>query len=408
MMLFSTLQAEVKRRALRDQSGTTFDTAVKNVINTSLYRLAREAKWRVLRRESSFDTVTSYTTGTGAVEVTNGSKNVTVTGATFLTNNIQPGRLINLGGSNKVYTIKTITGETTLTVDINYDGTTSTTQSYSIYPQQVYNVPIQASHRIFLWHREWGYPYQLQFKTDQEFYDRGYDDKTTGIPECYRMWKADMVNEQLKAASIVKVSSSSASDTTPKITVFGTVSGYPDFEQVTLTGTTAASGTKSFTAIERVVRDSATVGRVTITNSAANTTVSVIPVGNTTAGIMYRKVSLYPLPTTVFPIQVYYYKDPYYLVNDYDVHELGGDFDEALILLSVAKMKYETSQAEGDRWGAMYKDEVANLRKTNVDKLDFYPTLSKPKDSRGNMTEGAVHPYLLTRQIGGAYGLRVR
>jgi hypothetical protein len=35
MMLFLDLINEVKRRATRDQSGTTFVTAVKNIINTS-------------------------------------------------------------------------------------------------------------------------------------------------------------------------------------------------------------------------------------------------------------------------------------------------------------------------------------------------------------------------------------
>lgn len=399
MMLYSDLIADVKRRATRDQSGTTFDTPVKTIINTSLYRLAREAKWRVLRRESSFDTVTSYTTGSGAVTVNEDSASVSVTGATFLTDNVQIGRFVDLGGSNKIYIIKTITSETTFTVDSVYDGDDSTTQTYEILPQQIYNVPIQASHRIFLWHREYGSPYQLEFKTDQQFYDEGYDDTSVGTPEIYRMWGTDMVINQLKAASIIKANSSSASDTTQKVTIFGNVSGYPDFEQISLTGTAAASGSKSFTVIERAVRDAATTGRVTLTNSAANTTIAVIPIGDTTAGIMYRKISLYPLPDSVFPMQVYYYKDPYYLVNDYDVHELGGDFDEALILLSVAKIKYETSQEQGDKWFGMYKDEIANLRKTNVDKFDYFAKLSKPRESRGRSNE-MIHPQLSRRQFG--------
>jgi len=400
MMIFSDLQAEVKRRATRDQAGTTFDTAVKNIINTSLYRLAREAKWRVLRRDSSFDTITSYTTGTGAVTVEEDSKNVSVTGAKFLTDNVQVGRLVKFGGSSTIFTIKTITSETAFTIDMDYDGDDATDEDYEIYPQQIYNLPIQVSHRIILWHREWGYPYQLDFLTDQQFLERGYDDKTTGIPIAYRMWSIDMVKEQLKAASIIKASSSSASDTTQKVAIYGVVSGYPDFEQISLTGTAAASGSKSFTIIEKVAKDASTTGRVTITNSAANTTIAVLPVGDTTSGIIYRKVSLYPLPNSVFPIQVYYYKDPYYLVNDYDIHDLGGDFDEAIILLSVSKIKYETSQEQGDKWYAMYKDEVANLRKTNVDKFDFFPTLNKSKDSRFARGNDLVHPYLDKRQFG--------
>ena len=34
-LLFSELQSEVARRATWDQSGNEFDTAIKNIINTS-------------------------------------------------------------------------------------------------------------------------------------------------------------------------------------------------------------------------------------------------------------------------------------------------------------------------------------------------------------------------------------
>ena len=211
------------------------------------------------------------------------------------------------------------------------------------------------------------------------------------------MWGSDMVIEQIKSASVISVVSSSTSDTTQKVTVFGTVSGYPDYEQISLTGTTTANGTKSFSSIERVVKDASTTGRITVSANTAGTTLAVLPVGDTTAGIIYRKINIWPLPNSVFPIQVYYYKDPYRLVNDYDVHDLGGDFDEAIILLSVSKIKYETSQVEGDRWYDMYKDEISNLRGTNVDKFDFFPHLLRPKSYNNNTM---VHPHLLRRQFG--------
>ena len=79
MAIFSELQADVKRGAVRDKSGTEFDTAVKRAINRAVNRLSRECRWRPLRRESSISTVTSYTEGTGAVSVTEDSTAVTVT-----------------------------------------------------------------------------------------------------------------------------------------------------------------------------------------------------------------------------------------------------------------------------------------------------------------------------------------
>ena len=138
---FSDLQAEVARRATRDQSGTQFDTAIKNGINSSLFRVAREALWRQLRRKTTFDTIIKYNSGSGGGTFTKDSKSITVVGATFLTDNIAVGRRINLQGSSKNYTIATITGETTLTLDQNYTGTTiSGSGTYSILAQEEYNM----------------------------------------------------------------------------------------------------------------------------------------------------------------------------------------------------------------------------------------------------------------------------
>jgi hypothetical protein len=403
---YKDLQDEVKRRATKEEGGTQFDTAVKNVINTSLFRISRDALWRPLRRKATFNTVTTYTTGSGGGTFTSGSKSVTMVGATFLTDDIQPGRRMTLQGSNIDYTIKTITGETTLTVDVNFDGTTiSGTGTYSILPQEEYNVPIQASHRMFMWHEQYGYPFMMSYITDQDFYSHGLYNTITSIPEAYRMWGEDWVVEQVKEGSVISVSSSVTTDNNICITIFGTVAGYPDFEEILTDpsdGTTASVGSKSFTSVERVTKASNSTGRITATANSANTTVAVIPVGDTTGGIKYSKCQLYPLPNKVFPMQIQYYKDPYRLVNDNDMHELGGDFDEAIILFCSAKINYETNKDEGNDFMAMFRDEVASLRRNNVDKIDWFPKL---RGRRGGGI-GKVHVNLLYRQVGPHFGRR--
>ena len=363
---YKDLQDEVKRRATKEEGGTQFDTAVKNIINTSLFRTCRDALWRPLRRRGTFNTVTEYNTGSGGGTFTSGSKNVTMVGATFLTDDIQIKRRITLQGSNIEFTIETITGETTLTIDQNFDGTTvSGTGTYSILPQEEYNVPVQSSHRLFMWHEQYGYPFMMSFITDQDFYSHGLYNTTTSIPEAYRMWGEDWVIEQVKEASVITVSSSVAADTNIAITVFGTVSGFPDFEIITTNasnGTTDAVGSKLFSTVERISKGALSTGRITATANSANTTLAVMPVGDTTAGIQYAKAQLYPLPNKVFPMQIQYYKDPFRLVNDDDIHELGGDFDEALILLSAAKINFETNKDEGNDFFQMYTDEIRSLR----------------------------------------------
>lgn len=330
MLLFSDLVSEVKRRSTRDQSGTTFDTAIKNTINSSLFRLSREALWKCLRRATSFSA-------------------------------------------------------------------TASTEEFVLAPQ--------VSDRFFMWHEDYGYPYVMKYIPEQKFLSMGIDKDGTGTPTHYRMWTTDMVKAQPSAASVITVVSSSAADTTQVVTVFGIVSGYPDYETISLNGVTGVAGTKSFTSVDRITKNATTTGRITATSNSAAVTVAVIPTGDTTAGLIYRKVKLYPLASAAVTMNVYYYKDPYRLVADGDVHELGHDFDEALILLSTAKMNYEQNKEEGDKYSALYKDELKTLKKTNVDKIDWFPKLQ-----RGNQSSSIIpllHPQLSYSQVGVSYGPRV-
>lgn len=409
MFTFADMVNEVRSRVTLDKASTEFDTTIKNTLNTSLFRVARERNWRVLRRFTTFETTASYTTGTGAVSVTNGTKSVTVTGATFLTNNIEIGQRIDLGGSNLPYVIKTITGETTLTVDRNYDGTTSTTQSYEIFGKESYNLPIQAGRIYSLWHEDYGYPYTMHYIKDLDFFSKGISLDDSDTPICWRQTDSNGVLVQPKKAGVLTLASSSSSDTSINVTVYGTVSNYPDYETITTNssdGTTEVSGTKSFDpgSIERIIKDSSSVGRLTLTADSGNTTVSVLPVGDREGGVMYYKVQIFPFPSRVFPINVIYYKDPHRLTQDRDVHELGQEFDEAIILLTCSKLSYMQSKDVADKFFALYTDEIKSLAKRNMDTiLNRFDSLRSPVVNRTTAAGGK----LFYSQLGGNYGPRV-
>lgn len=333
MFTFKDLQDEVKRRATVDQGGTTFDTAIKNIINTSLFRLAREAYWRVLRREQTI----SITTST-----------------------------------------------------------------------EEFNLPAQVTQRMFMWHEDYGYPYLMQYVPEKEFISYGIDRTQTGTPTHYRMWSVDMVETQPTSASVITVQSTDSSDTSIGVTIFGIVSGYPDYEVITTNssdGTTSVAGSKSFTSVERVVKNGSSVGRITATSNSGAVTVATIPVGDTTAGIMYHKIKIYPQASSSFNMNIYYYKQPYRLVNNGDVHELGQDFDEALILLACMKLKSEQNQKEYQDFRSQYRDEMRSLRKTNIDKMDWIPKLKSEFNSANN--NSLITPYLSYRQVGSQFGPRV-
>lgn len=409
MFTYADLKYEIKRRATRDQGGTQFDIGIGNVTNSSLLRLAREKPWRVLRRKTTFMTVTSYTTGSGAASVTSGDATVTVTGATFLTDQVTIGRKVKFSGSGKFYYITQFTSETVMELDYPFDGTTASDNTYEILPQEEYNLPPEVSHRMFMWHEMYGYPFKLQYITDQDFFSHSAYLSIKYIPTHYRMWGTDMILKQLTKPSVVTVSSSSTSDINIPITVMGYVSGYPDFEVITTNasdGTTTVDGSKSFQSVERISKGAATVGRITATGNSTIDTLAVMPTGDTTAGIQYKKIQLYALPLYAQPIHVQYYKDPYRLVNDNDVHELGQEFDEAIILLATAKLKAEQNlQAEADRFMILYTNELSTLVKNNCDKIDFFPALKRPKNTSSDML---VSSNLLFRQAGPYFGPSTR
>lgn len=401
---FSDLKSEVKRRATKNQGGTQFDAGINNVINTAMWRVAREARWRSLRRQTTFDTVAKYSTGTGAVTASTNSKNITISGATLLTDDIRIGRYMKISDSSTHFKISTITGETTLTLNQNFDGTNITSGTYSILGQEEYVLPIQVGHSAFMWHSAYGYPKMLEYIPTMEFYQAGVTDTQENIPCAYRMWGVNTNIEDLKASSVVTISSSSVTDTSIAVTVFGVVSGYPDYEIITTDssdGTTSVAGTKTFTSVERITKNQVTTGRITCTGNSGGTTLSVLPVGNTTTGPYYTKIQLYPLPNRVFPVNVLYYKVPYQLVSDGDVPELGEEFSEAIILLATTKLKAEQNQKEDIDFMQLYKDEIDSLKKTNVDKIDWLPKLQRPNAFNDSFTGG-----LRYSQIGssGLYG----
>lgn len=399
---FSELKAEVKRRATRDQGGTQFDTSISNIINTSLFRLARECPWRQLTRKATFATTATYTTGSGSLTATNGSKSFSVSGGSLLTDAITIGQRIAIGGSTQRYIIQSITSNSAFTTNLSYDGTNTAAGTFSIYGKEEYNLPIQTGRIGIIWHEAYGYPMKMEYVTDSDFYGANVVIENQRIPVYYRMWTDNWVMSQPSAASVVTVSSSAAADVAKNITVFGTVAGYPDFETIITDGsdgTTPVAGLKSFSAIERISKDSTTTGRITVTSNSALVTVAVLPVGYSTNGIQYKKIQLWPLPTTVFNINVQYYKDPWRLVNDTDIHEMGHEFDEALILLASSKIKFQENQDDGVSFFKLYEDELRVLRKMNIDRnLDWMPSLRRPGQSRGN--RGFVNRNLSFEQIG--------
>lgn len=410
--IFLDLQNEVKRRATRDQSGTQFTSGINTIINSSLYRVGREANWKQLRRKTSFASDLTIPASTTAL-VTTATLNSTSfsgSGLLLLTNKVRIGRRINITGSTQRYIITSITSENAFTTNLPWDGT-----SYSgtgalqctIYGREDYTLPMQAGRIGLIWHEAYGYPFMMRFLTDFDFFTSGIVIENNNRPVYWRQWGEDDALAQPLAPCVMKVSSSSPSDVGNNITVYGTVNGYPDQETIVANGTSTVSGAKSFTSVERVTKDdTTTVGQISVTaNDAGSTIVAVIPVGNIQNRFSYKHIQVWPLPNSSFNFNVYYYKDPSTLVNNNDIHELGGQFDEAIILLAVSKIKTEQNLLpEGQAFFQMYMDELKNLKKYNADtNVNYAPALRRPKNA-ADLTGGQVARFLNYAQLGGSFG----
>lgn len=412
---FSELQSEVKRRGTRDQGGSQFTSAITNLINTSLFRLSRECNWKPLRRTTTFSSEATYSPAVTTSYVTTatlGSNSFSGTNLLLKTNNIRTGRRIQITGSTQRYIITSITSENSFTTNIAWDGTTYSGTGallFVVFGTEDYTLPMQAGRIGLIWHEAYGYPFRMRFLTDFDFYSSGIVIENNNRPVYWRQWGEDDVLKQPLQSGVMTLVSSSSSDINVAVTVYGTVSGYPDQETITLNGsngTTPVSGSKSFSVVERVSKDtSVNIGRLTVSADSASTTVAVIPTGNHADRYTYKHIQVWPLPNSTFPFNVYYYKDPARLVANGDCHELGGQFDEALILLAVAKLKYEQNMnAEGDKFMALYTDEVKSLKGFNMETdTNWSPALRRPGNSR-DLTGGQVARFLNYSQLGGSFG----
>lgn len=107
-------------------------TATLTATATTL-TVASTADFEGLEHGWSYQDAPPYNTGT--VSATNGSKNVTGSGTSWLNKTLEGGR-INIAGVD--YLVDTITDNTHLTLITNYTGTTGSGKSYTIYPRVGY------------------------------------------------------------------------------------------------------------------------------------------------------------------------------------------------------------------------------------------------------------------------------
>lgn len=126
----------------------------------------------------------------------------------------------------------------------------------------------------------------------------------------------DTVQDQPSSASVLAIVSGSASDISQTIFIRGISDGVEVTESVSLTGTTPANSTNSYTRVKAISKSAATVGKVTITSNSAAVTLAVIAPSELIT--RYKIFVAHYVPAEVITIALPYIINPLPMSNDYD------------------------------------------------------------------------------------------
>jgi hypothetical protein len=155
----------------------------------------------------------------------------------------------------------------------------------------------------------------------------------------------DVVSSQPSSASVITFVSSSSADSTQTFYVRGVVNGSEDYETGTLSGTSNASTSKSFSRIYAIGFDSARTGIVTITaNSGATTVASVAREMLTTR---FKKLRLVPISAITLSLEMIYTQKALPMSQTYDYPMLDcEDIIEAGATADAWKYKRQNAKAD--------------------------------------------------------------
>lgn len=141
------------------------------------------------------------------------------------------------------------------------------------------------------------------------------DTTLVGSSEYFTVGEISM-KDQPTSASTLSIVSDSSSDNTQTVFVRGIKNGYENTETVTLSGTTPATTTGSYTKILQISKSATSSGVITVTSNSGAVTIAVIPAGQLQA--RYRIIRFFYIPTASVSMVVRYKRSPLPLVNDYD------------------------------------------------------------------------------------------
>ena len=215
-------------------------------------------------------------------------------------------------------------------------------------------------------------PAKLKYMSLYEF-EKNYPSSTeTGVPQYYIPTRKIRVAAQPTSASVIALSSDSASDVTSYyVVVRGISNGLMTSERVLLTGATPVNTTNSYTSLLAITKDT-TNGTVTATSNSAAVTNIAMPASETEREMW--EIKLWPTPDDAYSISYTFQYIPWAISYDEDVVSIPDIYREAYLARITADILFQLGDNKSLAWKA-----DANKMLEEVEDSNF---MSKEDDMR--------------------------
>lgn len=191
----------------------------------------------------------------------------------------------------------------------------------------------------------------INITTEQDFLQNYYDSlEDTGASDTAFLTSAP-VRSQPASGEKLLVKSSSASDITQTVLIRGiTAAANETYESLTLTGTTAATATNSYTQVLGISKSASTVGKVSVYENDGTTLLAELSKESLMS--RYKILNLYPIPSGAVTINLRTKRKILDLSQDYD-YPIIEDIEDILEI-----------GAQSDAWFYKRQGAKSNARET--------------------------------------------
>ena len=248
----------------------------------------------------------------------------------------------------------------------------------TVVSQEDYNLDEEIDQIVVI--RQRTTPLKLLYVPDRLFYQLEPDPEgqSTGIPRYYRLWEETGFSTNLAAADTIYVSSSSTSDGSSfrVILVGRNSSGEVVSESLTLNGTTSVTSSTTWAAsgLMQVSKSGQTTGTITVYRTTGATVLSELSPEDRAP--RYKRLSLYPIPSSAITLYVEYFERLRYLVNNADVPQMDHKWIWVLREGALAKAwTYKRNEVAAEIAKGNFDEGLRLMRLQDEANYDYVPVL---------------------------------